>query len=278
MVTTWAVVCYVLSFDLWLFTAVGGPGFAGFLLVVTPLNWLLITTGFSLVLYSRLHLVISSQRALRAILIVLLGVSLPIQIMCIVGQANRLGTKAFRIAVYLEIVFPVIEIALSSLYVYSYCRFVRQSPGAWDKQAVSTFLRLVLAQGFVVLGEVMLITIWYLDMLLLRVVILPLAYAVKMQVELAVLKRLAKVTQSRVDLRAITVTGITMVDAGLPQTILSLERDSVDLEGKHRDTPVSCTVFEHTGEPSRSLSRKDSFEETERRYLGRSGLESSLAC
>ena len=69
------------------------------------------STGFSLILYLRLHLIVDCLRLLRAILFTILGIGFPLEIIIIiVSGAHYFGNNAFEVTVRLEIVFRILKV------------------------------------------------------------------------------------------------------------------------------------------------------------------------
>lgn len=100
--------------------------------IIYPIASILMNEGFLVVLYSRLHLIVDSPRILRALLVVILGVGILLQIVMVLAGDRVLDTNVWVVTFRFEMIFPFSEILLSSLYVYLFIRFMRQSTGAAD--------------------------------------------------------------------------------------------------------------------------------------------------
>jgi hypothetical protein len=112
-----------ISFDLALFTPKRSAGMQ----VLQTFGWVAVVTGFSMVLYSRLHLVIYDRRVLRVLLAIVLGNGFLFHTPVIVAEffSGKMGEKLYKATSKLEIYFCVQEFGLSSLYTYIYWKLFR---------------------------------------------------------------------------------------------------------------------------------------------------------
>jgi hypothetical protein len=267
-------------------------------------------TGFSLVLYSRLHLIFKSIIILRILLVIIVVncmlVQSPLFILAFVGAPRY--TVFIKVATFLshfEVVFAVQEVFLSSLYIYLFMKFVRQGGAKGVKYLKQTLYLLILAEVVIVVFDVALNVLLFLGWYLARRTILPFVYAFKLQIEFLVLNRLVGSRQAG----GAKLKGFG-VDLGNSDPLLELSRGSTwqDDTSAHRitsseSTPVKVTEsfspvltgpsMNEVGMPivmSRDTSAsfaqglngttrdmrcrgKDSMEELERRYLGRFGSD-----
>jgi hypothetical protein len=255
--------------------------------VIYPISWIVMYEGFLMVLYSRLHLIVDSPRVLRALLIVILGVGIPLQIVMVLAGDRVLSTKVWVVTFRLEMIFPFSEIVLSALYVILFIRFMKHTGGSSDPSMKRTFYLLIAAEVFVVIVDVIGITLWYMDLYLLRLAVVPLISALKLKVEFMILNRLTGIGKRRGELRDITVSvreeeGREEVQTVSPCTFQSaaptlrmdekglgigLEEVEDCVERKKAPTN-SIREISTSGAGSSSPKAKESFDEIERRYLG----------
>jgi hypothetical protein len=157
-------------------------------------------TGFSLVLYSRLHLIRASPKLLRIILIIIFVNGFIIHTPIIVaGYLNdTIGSTAYvkvaQIVSHFDIVFSIQEILLSSLYIYLFIRFMRAGESQVSNHTRQTLKLLILAELTVFLCDIALNILLYLQLYAARRIVFTFIYAVKVKVEFLVLNRLAKMT------------------------------------------------------------------------------------
>jgi hypothetical protein len=128
--------------------------------VLYPLGWMVTTTGFLVVLYSRLHLILDSPKLLKSLLFIIFGIGVPLQIFMVVAATgadshhlHRLGEGVWHVTIRLEMVFLFLEIILSASYVYLFANFMHHgSDGAVDPYLKRTFWILIVAESFVIVG------------------------------------------------------------------------------------------------------------------------------
>lgn len=261
--------------------------------IIYPISVVFTYEGFLMVLYSRLHLIIDSPKILRALLFIILGIGIPLQIVIALAGDRILSTNVWVVTFRLEMIFPFFEILLSSIYVYLFIRFMRQSTGAAHPHMKRTFYFLVLAETFVVIMDVIGITLWYLDLYLLRLAVLPFTTALKLKVEFLILNRLTEIGKRKNELRSITVSTHDQENEEAPvaspctsqseATTLRVEEKRLGIEVGTRDdglgvgkAPAKTIREVGTTAASRDGEDRESLDEMERRYLGRFGGSSMV--
>jgi len=152
-------------------------------------GWVLMVSGFSMTLYSRVHLVVTNRKVLRLLLavIILNGciVHIPAIITGYIARHARL-----QIINKLEIACYVQEIFLSSLYTFQFGRFARQDSSSLDYMRKKTLCGLVVGQVVVLGCDISMAILLFSNFYLARKLILPLNYALKILVEFFVLNQL----------------------------------------------------------------------------------------
>jgi hypothetical protein len=137
-------------------------------------GWAVMVTGSSLILYSRLHLILLSPKILRVILLVILTNAILFQTPDIIMAylADKVRPAVYdefdRIFTYFDIVFAIQEIFLSSLYIYSFFRFARQGSLRLTKDAKGMVYFLVMLEGVVIVFDVLLNLLVYLHIISAR--------------------------------------------------------------------------------------------------------------
>lgn len=238
-----------------------------------------------MVLYSRLHLIVDSPKILRALLIVIVGVGVPLQIVMALAGDRVLDTNVWVVTFRLEMIFPFSEIILSSLYVYLFVRFMRQDTGAVDALMKRTFYFLIAAESFVVIMDVIGKSLWYMDLYLLRLAVLPFITALKLKVEFMILNRLTGIGKRKNKLRNVTVSvheereGVQVMSPHTFQSeaptsrmeenrlgiVVDVRKDGLENEKVPADSARGLEASIGSGEHRGSLDEMDS------RYLGRFG-------
>jgi hypothetical protein len=262
-------------------------------------------TGFSLVLYSRLHLILHSAKVLRVLLAVIVVncvlVQSPLLILAFVGAPRYvIFLKVATFMSHLEIIFSVQEIILSSLYIYLFIRFVRQGGAKGVRSLKRTFYLLILAEVVIVVCDVALNVLLYYGWYLARRTILAFVYALKLQIEFLVLNRLARSRQAGeaqwqdlgVDVGARTAlpelrtsTHEDEKSSPLSSPAKYPEAFSATSTGPSMNEEKPIIISEDTGYLFKRGSQsggkmhcveRNSIEELERRYLGRFGADSPV--
>ncbi|KAF1842044.1 uncharacterized protein K460DRAFT_264915, partial [Cucurbitaria berberidis CBS 394.84] len=165
-----------------------------FTTIICKIGWVSNVTGFSIVLWSRLHLVVNDPRILRAVLIMILvnGVLMhtPV-IVCEFGLLSRHKQDYIRPMVIMErvqqTVFALQEVVISCLYIFYTWRFLNSGYAMHTRKVVRL---LVLVQACVITFDGSLTAIDYHNMFTLKCTIHPFVYALKLKLEFIVLNQL----------------------------------------------------------------------------------------
>jgi hypothetical protein len=262
-------------------------------------SWIAMASGFSLVLYSRLHLVLPNPKMLRIILFVILvdGIIVQAPLLIVGAVYGKIGpatfVKAAHIFTYYEVLLSVQEASLSSLYIFLFVRFIRQGDSQSPKETKKVLYLLVAAEVTIILCDLASNTLLYLQVYFARRIIFTFVFAIKLRVEFAVLNRLAIFGQQRMQAQDGGIVGQVGVSRSLfcdqpehpenfrnSQSPLSAVMGSTDgmveredsREGLSTTHPEFTPIGSHgIGTQGRRPLEKDSMEELERRYLGRFG-------
>ncbi|KAI1106934.1 hypothetical protein F4804DRAFT_272552 [Jackrogersella minutella] len=196
--TTWGVTIHAVGFVLkfcvpeanWILST-----------VLSEIGWVAEVCGFSIVLWSRLHLVIPSHtRILRYVLAMIVLDEIIVGIPTIVFQF--LISNSATHDTYLQhmeimervqiMVFSVQETIISAIYVWGTLQLLKLS---LNTKAKTTLAFLIIVQVIVVLADVLVVALDYLEYYTLKAVLHSFVYAFKLQVEFVVLnefKHIAK--------------------------------------------------------------------------------------
>lgn len=167
--------------------------------IICKVGWVANVTGFAVVLWSRLHLVVNSERLLKVVLCVILvnGVicHVPI-IVCEFGLISSNREPYYEVMkIYEKIqqtIFTVQETAISSMYIYFTARFLNNGYAMQTRKVVSL---LVVVQVTVVALDILLTVIDFNDMFTLKCTIHPFVYSVKLKLEFIVLNQLQQIVK-----------------------------------------------------------------------------------
>jgi hypothetical protein len=162
--------------------------------VVCKIGWVSNVTGFSIVLWSRLHLVVDDPRILRGVLVMILVNGLLMHVPIIVfefGLISRHHVAYMRPMEVMErvqqTVFTVQESIISILYIFHTYRFLNSGYATHTRKVVRL---LVLVQAGVIALDGGLTAFDYKNMFTLKCTIHPFVYALKLKLEFIVLNQL----------------------------------------------------------------------------------------
>lgn len=160
--------------------------------VLAEIGWVGMVTGFSIVLYSRLNLLVRSRTVLRWTLIMIIMDAFLFHTPTIVfqfGVSNKPSHKKYlpymapmeRIQVA---AFSLQETIISGIYIYCTWQYLQNS---FQKSTRRTIALLVSVQITVILADVIVIVLDYLEYFTLKAVLHSFFYAIKLQLEFVIL-------------------------------------------------------------------------------------------
>jgi hypothetical protein len=191
LITTWGVTLHAIGFVLkdcvpscpWQLST-----------TIAEVGWVSMVSGFSVVLYSRLHLVIRNQRTLRLVLAMIITDAFLFHIPTVVFQYGTSYKKTHK--KYLPFMAPmervqvlgfsIQEILISSIYIYATLQMLK---GSFNKKIRQTTLVLILIQVIVIFCDVVVISLDYAQYFTLKAVIHSFVYAFKLQLEFVILNQ-----------------------------------------------------------------------------------------
>lgn len=160
-------------------------------------GWIFMTSGFALVLCSRLHILIKNYRIRRASYTVVVVNGLICHTIVIVAcyYTGAHQAKLLRAGFCLEVLFVLQENGLALLYIYSFTSFV----GGWrtESEARAVLKKLVLAEALVFCTDIIPLSLLYAQAYVPREAINPFTYAVKLKIEFLILNELVRYSKSR---------------------------------------------------------------------------------
>ncbi|GFF34949.1 hypothetical protein IFM46972_04406 [Aspergillus udagawae] len=163
-------------------------------------SWCVMITGHSLILWSRLHLVLQKPKILRAILVMIIVDAITMQVPITVLLFGAISphsapfTAGYNVMERIQlIVFAVQEIIISSIYVLETVKMLRlRPPEARHRQILMQLLVInivILILDFAVVGTE------YAGYYAVQVMFKPVAYSIKFKLEYAILGRLIQVAK-----------------------------------------------------------------------------------
>ena len=174
-------------------------------ITIVTVGWYLMVTGQSLVLYSRLHLVVSDTRIVRAVLCMIAwnAVTLHLPTTVLTYGTNSPSASLFqgpyRIMEKIQMtIFCLQELIISSLYIWATLRFLRPF---YRRRIRSVMLQLFWINVGIILIDIAMVTVEYLGFYSLEVAMKGAVYSVKLKLEFVVLNQLMRVAKSSRDAR-----------------------------------------------------------------------------
>ncbi|KXJ96295.1 hypothetical protein Micbo1qcDRAFT_210604 [Microdochium bolleyi] len=167
------------------------------------IGWATMVNGQSVVLYSRLHLVLRDGRRLRAIfwMIIINAVTMVIPIIVLVYGVVSDNPAPFQrpYEVYEKIqltVFFVQEAIISAVYVWETVKLMRIGQHTRDKAKLRRLMkRLIYVNIAIILLDITIPALEFSDNFLLQTSFKPFAYSVKLKLEFSVLSQLVRLAE-----------------------------------------------------------------------------------
>ena len=201
LVSTWGVALRAIGWTIQMFDHGANPYLCTTFLIIGVCT---MVTGFSFVLYSRLHLVIRDPRILRVTLAVIVFDGVAFFLPLVVAQYGVSSNNPYP---YISLALPaerlyavgyfLQEVALGCLYIWTARETVLHSYVARKRKATAV---LILAQVVVILLDIpTLVLAWPSPSMGATVIILgtlhPAIYAIKLKIELVVLNQLLEIVR-----------------------------------------------------------------------------------
>jgi hypothetical protein len=194
LITTWCIALHAIGYVLkecvpdcnWILST-----------LIAEIGWVGMVTGFSMVLYSRLHLVnftLKNPHILRITLIMIITDAFLFHTPTIVfqfGLANQSTHDQY--ASYLRVMeriqimgFSLQEITLTSIYIYGTLQIIKNS---LNSKIRTTMVFLILIQVMVMCCDISVIALDYANYYMLKAVVQSFFYALKLQLEFVILNK-----------------------------------------------------------------------------------------
>ncbi|KAH8732556.1 hypothetical protein GQ44DRAFT_755056 [Phaeosphaeriaceae sp. PMI808] len=171
--------------------------------IICKIGWISNVTGFSIVLWSRLHLVVNDPRILRGVLIMILVNGLLMHTPIIVFEFGLISKNHASYMRPMEImervqqtVFTLQESVISILYIFHTYRFLNSGYAMHTRKVVRL---LVVVQAGVIAFDAGLTAFDYKNMFTLKCTIHPFVYALKLKMEFIVLNQLLALVKNGLD-------------------------------------------------------------------------------
>jgi hypothetical protein len=197
LITTWGVTLHAIGFVLKV--CVPSCNYI-FSMVVAELGWMWMVTGFAMVMYSRLSLigfVMRNRYILRLALAMIIINAIVLHTSTItifaIGMADP-GPKYLPYMNSIErvqiVIFTVQEVILSTIYIYGTFKMAQDS---FNNRIRATITYLIIIQIVSILLDVLIAVLDFLDYYILKSFVHSFVYALKLQLEFAILNEFREV-------------------------------------------------------------------------------------
>jgi len=200
LVATWGVAVY-------------SGGFIMKAMQLTHLNWVFVTlivvgwcsmvTGQSVVLYSRLHIIIRDTKILRAVVYMIIFDAtichLPIAVMVYGANSSNSGPFIKPYSIYEKVqvtIFFIQEIIISGLYIMETAKLMRaQRDLRSNRTRRLLMIHLVVVNIIVILLDITILALEYVGLYDLQTAYKALVYSVKLKMEFSILNKLVDIVR-----------------------------------------------------------------------------------
>ncbi|KAK0738657.1 hypothetical protein B0T18DRAFT_422531 [Schizothecium vesticola] len=199
VVAAWGIAPYAVGF---LLKALQVMSTTWVYVTLIVIGWCAMVSGQSVVLYSRLHLVMLSDRRLRMILTMIIvdGIICHIPIIVMVYGANSPNPQPYIVpySVYEKVqvtIFFIQEVIISGCYIYETTRLIRISREVRDRDGTRSLMaHLILVNIFIVMVDITILALEYAGLYDLQTAYKALVYSVKLKLEFSILNRLVELS------------------------------------------------------------------------------------
>lgn len=167
------------------------------------IGWCSMVSGQSVVLYSRLHIVMHNAKKLRAVLIMIITnaiwLHIPIIILVYGANSNNPGPFQEGYSVYEKIqltVFVVQELIISGFYVYETSNLLKLEKTIGNKGTGIVLYHLIYVNILVMLLDFSIVGLEFRNLYEVQTAWKPFVYSVKLKLEFSILNRLVDLTRS----------------------------------------------------------------------------------
>ncbi|RFU74471.1 integral membrane [Trichoderma arundinaceum] len=165
-------------------------------------GWAAMITGQSLVVYSRLHIVLPRERLIRGILIMIVvnSVWLLVPMTVLIFLCNSPDGGRYQIPYFIFdkiqlTVFFLQEVVISALYIHETYKILRSYRGLVTGANRATMVHLILINLVIIALDVSVLILQYTNHYDLQTAWKPFVYSIKLKMEFSVLNRLVELSQ-----------------------------------------------------------------------------------
>jgi hypothetical protein len=207
VVSTWAIAVYGVGFLLKALQSTH-PELSNYIILYATLiviGWTGMVTGQSVVLYSRLHIVVHNHRVLRGVLCMIIVNAVichvPIGVMVYGANSAHPDRWITPYSIYEKVqvtIFFIQEMIISGVYVFNTIKLMRvEASLGRDKGArAATMSHLIWVNILIMVLDITILALEYAGLYEIQTAYKALVYSVKLKLEFSILNRLVELTQS----------------------------------------------------------------------------------
>lgn len=206
-------------------------------------GWAAMVTGQSLVLYSRLHIVLPRERLVRGVLIMIIvnavWLLVPITVLiflCNTPRAERYEQAYFLFEKIELTVFFLQELIISALYIRETYNILRSYRGLVTGSNRTTMVHLILVNLVIIALDISILVLLYTDNYDLQTAWKPLVYSIKLKMEFSVLNRLVELSQYMRRNRGLALIDTQTVDPAIALPLGVVNTEDGSIIGRRRGT------------------------------------------
>jgi hypothetical protein len=277
-VSTWGIVFNATGYTLMHLAQISQKNVYATLILI---GWCSMITGQSVVLYSRLHIVMHNRKKLKAVLIMIITnaiwLHVPIIVLVYGNNSNNPTPFVKPYEIYEKIqlsVFITQELIISALYVFETTKLLRMERTLGNLGTKSLLHHLIFVNVLVMLLDFSILGLEFANMFEIQTSWKPLVYSIKLKLEFSILNRLVSLTRNARSGYANSYSnhggrsgGVplgTVKGTGQQRSTLGTAPDNQDqwevhvTSGKGNNDALPSTVIKTTEFTVQSRSRRDS--------------------
>lgn len=201
VVATWAIVPYTLGFMLKNFELSNQPFLYSTLILI---GWCPMVTGQSVVLYSRLHLIVRNETHMcwvRAMIIANAFIChVPIIVLCYGSNSSQSKHYVVAYSIYERLqvtLFFLQEIIISGMYIYHTSRMLRTLGTIRNQSSRKMLIHLVYVNVIIILLDITILALQYAGQYSVQTTYKSFVYSAKLKMEFSLLNGLLQFTRER---------------------------------------------------------------------------------
>ncbi|KAF2128002.1 hypothetical protein P153DRAFT_367913 [Dothidotthia symphoricarpi CBS 119687] len=201
VVATWGIAVNGVGYILKFFEVTTANYFSATLIII---GWICMVTGQSVVLYSRLHLVLYDYSKVRGVLILIIAnvfiCHIPVAVLVYGVNSSHPAPFVRPYEVYECVqltIFALQEVFISGLYIYYTTKMLGPVYEANGKTRKSVKTHLIYINAILIVLDVILVSLQYAGLYEIQTCLKPAVYSIKLKLEFNILNQLLQLSKSQ---------------------------------------------------------------------------------